>query len=231
MEQETLSTKVRILHAACFLPPVQVMVGSRVIADGLSFGMVSDYQKITDGFRRISIMLKGNAAGSAKDCGSGEDASDTGCSCAWEEIASSTLPFCKGRQITLVICNTMNSISIVPMEETSCCAGRERGCVRFANFSFGDGPFDVLDEDKNIIFSGIMPREIMPFLPAAAGDYEFCLVSTGSEYVPEAECGSGQDGAFEMKVPLSVTPEKNCTACILGGCASTVPLEIKRLES
>lgn len=207
-ENGNLYVKVRVLHAACYAPSVQVMVGSRVIADGLSYAMDSGYSKVMDGFRQVSVINQENG----------------------EEILSDTLPFSAGRQITLVICNTMNSISLVPMEEFFCNAGKNRGCVRIANFSFNDGPFDVLDADGNIIFSDIMPKEITQFLPAEAGDYEFKLVRTGSEYAPEADRLAKEDKDSRLSIFMRVMPGCNYTACILGACASERPLEIMTLE-
>ena len=187
MDQGTLSTKVRVLDVAYFAPKVQVMVGNRIIADGLDYGMLSDYQRVTDGFRRVSVINQESRRKEPAD--SNLEAAG---SFPQEEVISDTLPFCGGRQITLVFCNTMNGISLIPMEELSCYAGKNRGCIRFANFSFGDGPFDVLDADGNVAFLDIMPREITQPLPAEAGDYEFSIVRTGSEYVPESELASGQ---------------------------------------
>lgn len=207
-EQGILFTKVRVLHAACFAPTVQVMVGNRMIADGLGYGTASAYSRITDGFRRVSVINQATG----------------------EEIVSDTLPFSGGRQMTLVICNTMNSISLIPMEELSCHAGKNRGCIRIANFSFEDGPFDVLDADGNVAFSDIMPKEITQFLPAAAGNYEFTLVRTGSEYMPETEQEMGREIDNRTEIFLRVMPGINYTVCILGACGSEKPLEIMILE-
>lgn len=174
MEYGILYTRVRVLHAACFVPEVDVLVGNRPLAEALEYGAASAYQRVTEGFRRVSVICR-----------------ETG-----EQIAAETIPFYGGRRITLVVCNTMNSVVLVVMDETGCNPGRRKGCLRIANFSFGEGPFDIIDAQRKEVFADIAPREITMFFPAGTGKYDFSIVRTGSRY----QCEDQEKNTDERRV-------------------------------
>ncbi len=155
MEQGVLFSRVRVLHAACFAPAVGVVIGNREVVQELRYGEASGYTRITGGFRRVTIVSR-----------------DTG-----EELLSETVPFPEGSQQTLVLCSTMNQLSLVPMPETACDAGKGKGCFRTANFTFDDGPFRVM-QDGDTVFACVAPCSVTSFLPAAAGSYDFWLTRT-----------------------------------------------------
>ncbi|MDE7298978.1 MAG: DUF4397 domain-containing protein [Lachnospiraceae bacterium] len=230
MEQGVLFSRVRVLHAACFAPAVGVVIGNREVVKELRYGEASGYARITGGFRRVTVVSR-----------------ETG-----EELLSETVPFPEGSQLTLVICNTMNQLSLIPMPETVCDAGKGKGCFRVANYTFDDGPFRVL-QDRDTVFACVAPGACTSFLPAAAGSYDFWLAETedcaamaepayggtGTQSMRRPESGDAQvsNSANRMPLPESageiyvrVMPGVSYTACILGACGSDVPLEIKILE-
>lgn len=191
--------RVRILHAACFAGRVKVLVGSRELACGLAYGQVSPYGRVSAGFRSVSVVSE-----------------ETG-----EELLCETMPFHGGRQMTLVLCNTMGCMLLVPMEECLCGERRERACLRAANFSYGEGPFDVSLAEGETIFPYLTQGRVASFLPAVPGVYDFCFRETGADR-------AGRTG--ETLVTLKVAPGVGYTVCVLGTGNAQLPLEVKVLE-
>lgn len=192
--------RVRILHAACFAGKVKVLVGSREMACGLSYGQVSPYGRVGAGFRSVSVISE-----------------ETG-----EELLAETMPFYGGRQMTLVLCNTMGCMLLVPMEECLCGERRERACLRAANFSYGEGPFDVALAQEETIFPYLTQGRVTSFLPAMPGIYDFCFLESGK--------GEQKEAAGGAEITLKVAPGVGYTVCVLGTGNAQLPLEIKVLE-
>ncbi len=192
--------RVRILHAACFAGRVKVLVGSRELACGLAYGQVSPYGRVSAGFRSVSVISE-----------------ETG-----EELLCETMPFHGGRQMTLVLCNTMGCMLLVPMEECLCGERRERACLRAANFSYGEGPFDVVLAEGETIFPYLTQGRVTSFLPAVPGIYDFCFRETGA--------GEEACMAEDIGIALKVAPGVGYTVCVLGTGNTQLPLEVKVLE-
>ncbi len=192
--------RVRIFHTACFAGKVKVFVGNREMASGLSYGQVCPYGRVSAGFRSVSVVSE-----------------ETG-----EELVTETMPFYAGRQMTLVLCNTMGCLLLIPMEECLCGERRDRGCLRAANFSYGEGPFDVMLPERERVFPYLTQGRVTSFLPALPGIYDFCFLKS------EAGEASGEAGA--VKVSWKVAPGVGYTICILGSSNPQMPLEAKVLE-
>lgn len=214
MENRILFVNVRVLHAACFAPDVKILVGNREIVKELSYGAASGYSRIGGGFRRVSVL-------SAAD---------------GREVLSDTVFFPNASQWTLVVCNTMNRLKLVAMEETDCNAGKGKGCIRFANLSFDDGPFDLMNERMSI-FSCVKPCMFTSALPAAAGNYELWLAKSEECLKEYSDDAAGLNTENMLVMPeaagdifLKVVPGRRYTVCVLGTCGQEIPLEIKTLE-
>ena len=217
MEQSVLYSKVRVLHAACFAPVLCVMIGNREVVKELCYGESSGYVRVTGGFRRVSVTCKESG----------------------EELVVETIPFPEGSQMTLVVCNTMNKLSLVVMPEVTCNAGEGKGALRVANYTFDDGPFQVM-QGSEAVYSCVSACTCTPFLPAAAGTYDLWLAKTDSCIeVDEEACSLKSDGADsqkedgvkpEVEIHVKVMPGISYTACILGACDSSVPLDVRILE-
>ncbi len=134
---------VRVFHAACFAGKVRVLVGSRELFCGLDYGQVTDYGKVGAGFRNISVISE-----------------DTG-----EELMCETMPFFGGRRVTLALLNTMGCMILVPMEDCICGEAKGRACLRAANFSCGEGPFDLALASGETIFDTGEGKFVYPGTP------------------------------------------------------------------
>ena len=191
---------VRVLNAACFAGAVKVLIGNRELARGLCYGQVSDYTKVGAGFRSISVISE-----------------ETG-----EELLCETMPFYGGRRMTLALYNTMNGMILIPMEECICSEGRERACLRAANFSYGEDPFDLTLADGERVFSNLMQGRVTSFLPALPGEYDFSVCKSAKmqeEKSREEKC-----------ISLNIVAGVSYTICILDSENKEMPSAIKILE-
>lgn len=202
MERGFQCATIRFLNAACFLPAVRVLVGNREVTGDLGFGEVSDYCRITAGFRRVSVVH-----------------AQTG-----EELWSETMPFPAVEKKTLVICNTMNSVSVIMTEENGSLAGRGKSCIRLGNFSFDEGPFHLLLRDGTPVFKEVCPREVTRLCPAQCGAYEFAL----RRQEDGLDEGMGSRNCLELATEL--TEGRNYTLCVLGAGDEEFPLRFMLLE-
>ncbi len=190
---------VRILNAAHFVGAVKVLIGNRELARGLCYGQVSDYTKVGAGFRSVSVISE-----------------ETG-----EELLCETMPFYGGRRMVLVLYNTMNGMILIPMEECICGEGRERACLRAANFSYGE-EFDLALADGERVFSNLMQGRVTSFLPALPGEYDFSICKSAKmqeEKLTEEKC-----------INLNIVSGVSYTICILGSGNKETPFTIKVLE-
>ncbi len=192
--------RVRVLHTACFAGKVKVLVGSRELACGLCYGQVSEYGRVSAGFCSVSVISE-----------------ETG-----EELLAETMPFYGGRQMTLVLCNTMGCMLFVPMEECLCGEKRGRACLRAANFSYGEGPFDLTLEKEETIFPYLTQGRVTSFLPAMPGVYDLCFCETGTK--------EGQKAADGVGVSMKIAPGVGYTICVIGTGNAQLPLAVKVLE-
>ena len=200
MEKNVQCAVVRVLNAACFVPTVRVCVGSREIAEKLCFGEVSERCRINAGFRRVSVMH-----------------AHTG-----EVLWSETLPFSAGEKKTLVICNTMHSVSLIVTEENGSLAGRGKSCIRLGNFSFDEGPFRLCTKEGSTIFSAVAPREISSLCPARCGSYELV--------VQREEAYEAREGNDSLSLKIELQNATCYTICILGADNEELPLRLVLLE-
>lgn len=192
--------RVRIFHTACFAGKVKVFVGSREMVSGLSYGQVSPYGRVSAGFRNVSVVSE-----------------ETG-----EELVTETMPFFAGRQMTLVLCNTMGCLLLVPMEECLCGERREKSCLRAANFSYGEGPFDFMLPEGKQVFPYLTQGRVSSFLPALPGVYDFCFHETEAEETAQT--------ADNLSITWKIAPGVGYTICIIGSSNPQQPLQIKTLE-
>ena len=192
--------RVRVFHTACFAGKVKVLVGNRELVCGLCYGQVSDYSRVGAGFCSVSVISE-----------------ETG-----EELLTETMPFYAGRQMTLVLCNTMGCMLFVPMEECLCGERRERACLRAANFSYGEGPFDLTLEGEETVFPYLIQGRVSAFLPAMPGVYDFSFCETGTK--------EKQKRAEAAGASIKIAPGVGYTICVIGTGNAQLPLAIKVLE-
>lgn len=219
--------KVRILHAASSYKKLNVSIGSRKSTEKLPFGRVSKYVSILDGYRTVSVI----------------DA-ETGVLIMYD-----VLPFVAGSKVTIVVFSTAAGMELSVISD-NLCRNKLMGtsCFRAANYSFDDGPFDLLLNNMCSIFTDIRTKEVTSFKQAAEGEYNFYVIDTSYNLIPYNHPASLILDKPEIKryileekkmiVPenildISISMKMNIsyTMFIIGGFYPEVPLEAVIVES
>ncbi len=211
---------VRVFHAASNFVPLRVTIGNRTLTNDLAFGKVSGYSRITDGFRIVTVYS----------------------TVSNEVLLRVTLPFTSGQKITLAIINTANGLEIVTVSDTACRnIMNNRGCLRAANLTFDDGPFDIILSDGRMVFSDVRQKEVTSWKQAVPGDYEFYIMETPYgvmpidtmgrlEEMPYITQGRYVDASYLLNFYVRVNAKNMYTAYIIGGYYSVTPLQVVVIE-
>ena len=207
--------KVRILHAAVGFEPIFVVIGNRPLADGLSFGKISSYDRVMDGFGTVMVY---NHTSKEKP------------------LCTSVIPFMAGSKVTLAVVNSVRGMQVIQIPD-NVCRGRskDRGTFRVANLTFDDGPFDITLSDGTLVFSDINVKEVTVLKQALAGDYDFHvsrtpvnLMNTSNAYAQNLQ---SEEGTHHFNFYQRIQPDKMYTACIIGGHNTSTPLQILVIEN
>lgn len=163
----TGTAQVRFLHAATGALPYSVSVGTRTVAPGLRYAEATDYARVADGFRTVTIM----SARSPRSI-----------------LLRKSIPFRANGRTTLVIVNARNGIDLLEVQDNGCVnMPRNAACFRMVNTSYTDMPLDLLLYDGRIVFSDVRFREATTFRRVRPGEYGFYLAATNaSPYFPFA---------------------------------------------
>ena len=151
-------SEVRFLHAAVQSVPYLISIGTRVAARNLRFAESTDYVKVTDGFRTITVM----SAASPRMI-----------------LCRRNIPFRKGEKATLAVINTTGGIDLMMIPDSTCeNHPRSQGCFRFVNLSYNSVPLDVILFDGRVVFSDMRFKEVTTYRRARPGEYGFYIVPT-----------------------------------------------------
>ena len=209
--------RVRILHAAVGFEPIFVVIGNRQFADSLSFGKISSYDRVMDGFGTVMVYNQ-----SSKE----------------RPICTAVIPFMAGSKVTLAVVNSVRGIQVIQIQD-DVCRGRskDRGTFRVANLTYDDGPFDVTLNDGTLVFSDVNVKEVTVLKQALAGDYDFYvsgtplnLRNTSDAYLQDMQQGQ-EDGIQHFNFYQRIQPDKMYTACIIGGYNTSTPLQVLVIEN
>lgn len=156
---------VRFLHAVSDAGPVNVSVGIRTVANNLSFGNLSAYNRIQDGFHSVTVSSSANPN---------------------SIIFRGRIPFNTNEKITLAIVKEGNGYNLVRISDQPC-QNRPavRGCLRAVNLIYNSPPMDVIFTDGRIAFPDVRYKEVSFFKQVWPGEYDFYIAQT--PYSPTAD--------------------------------------------
>lgn len=148
---------VRFLNSAVGYS-VGIRISSLLVCSGLSFGELTNYNLIPDGFRTVRLT---------------------------DENSPSTLylqksvPFRAGDVITLVIVRTATGLDLVQVSDAPC-VNRPTGtaCIRMANMSFDAPGLDLILDGSKLVFTDVLYKEVSMFKQARPKRYVFTIAST-----------------------------------------------------
>lgn len=150
--------EVRFLHAAINAVPVSISIGSRNLATNLRYAESTNYSRVADGFRTVTVM----SARSPRSV-----------------LLRKNIPFRAGERMTLAIINTATGIDLLTVPDNMC-ASRPQGfaCFRMVNLSFNSVPLDLILYDGRVVFADVRFKEITTYRRARPGEYGFYVAVT-----------------------------------------------------
>ena len=150
--------RVRFLHAAVGYAPLNVVVGGRMMANNLTFGELTGYRNVPDGFRTV-VVRSGNGL-----------------------LLRKNFPFKSGETITLAIVNAPSGIELAQINDIPCQnVSRSLSCLRVVNLIYDSQALDMNLYDGRTVFSDVRFKEATPFKTIRPGLYFFYITPTPLE--------------------------------------------------
>lgn len=163
-EQGMGRANVRVLNGAANYGELSVMVGEDVVAESLPFGTSTQYKKIPDGFRIVTVL----AARYPK-----------------RVLSRQVVPFVAGMSFTIALINTVNGIGIQVITDIPCrVMTKKMACLRMVNLSYNSGALDLLLDDGRVVFSDVRFKEVTQYKRANVGKYNFKVVNSPNRPMP-----------------------------------------------
>ena len=158
---ETPTAALRLLHAAAAAGAVQVLIGPRPAASGLSFGNAAGPFRLPCGPHTITLRPAGWGAGPA---------------------ARETVDLAAGEAATLAIVRARGGLALVRVDDLpQGRAPRDCGCLRAVNLVRGAPALDVVLSGGPGIFSGVGCGQATPWRRARPKTYECCAAQAGPD--------------------------------------------------
>lgn len=143
---------------------LMVRIGSAVYVQDLSFGALSPYELVPDGFRTVRIAAAGDPN---------------------LQYLQKTIPFRAGDVITLVIVKTARGLDLVSVSDAPCRAQpTDVGCLRIANMAYDAPGLDLILDDAKLIFTDVRYKEVSLYKQARPRRYQFALAQTAAIPTP-----------------------------------------------
>ena len=163
-EQGMRRANVRILNGAANYGALTVTIGTQTVAEDLPFGTSTQYKKVEEGFRVVTILAS---------------------SYPRRLIYRQVIPFVSGISITLALINTVNGIGIQVITDIPCIEGqRKLACLRMVNLSYNSRPLDLVLDDGRVVFSDVRFREVTQYKRANPGTYNFKVINSPNRPMP-----------------------------------------------
>ena len=148
---------VRFLNSASGYT-LGVRIGASMICPSLSFGDLTSYVMIPDGFRTVRL---------------------TGANGSNLIYLQKSIPFRAGDVITLVIVRTATGLDLVQVGDTPCQNRPEdRACIRMANMAYNAPGLDLILNGNRLVFNDVRYKENTLYKQAWPKRYQFSIAST-----------------------------------------------------
>lgn len=209
--------QVRFINASTYNLPVDISIDETVFFANATFGTVSEYGFIADGFHTVTVR---RATGPRT------------------LLYEQTFPFAAGQMITMILTdNHYGGLDMVSISDTGCYnLPYNVSCFRFANMSYSGSAFDLLVGTGGLIFNNIGFQVVSTYKQAIAGTYRFYVTNAGTVPAPQilpAIIGGGSTGtAAVITQPFIVfdaylAARQNSTAYVIGSpWSSDFPLQV-----
>lgn len=157
---QTAPAAVRLLHAAADEGAVQVLIGPRPAASGLSFGNATGPLRLPCGAHTITLR----------------------CAVRGAPLLRETVDLAAGEAATLAIVRAGGGLALVRVDDLPPDrAPRDCGCLRAVNLVRGAPALDVVLSGGQGIFSGVRCAQATPWRRARPKTYECCAAQAGPD--------------------------------------------------
>ena len=153
--------QVRFLNASTNNFSINIMIDSTTYASNVSFGTITNYSGISDGFHTITIRRS------------------TGLRAM---LIQQTFPFSANERYTMVLADSaQGGVNLVQVPNTSCNnINSNVGCYRVANMAYSGSNFDVMLCSHDAVFRNVNFQDVTPYKQAAAGSYQFYITNAAN---------------------------------------------------
>lgn len=211
--------QVRFLNASTNPFSVDVLVDGSVYLRNSSFGAVSQYNPVSDGFHTVTIRRSSSIR---------------------TIVFQAVFPFVSGQKTTLSIADSPSgAITVFQLSDTGCFSCPNRcGCYRVANMTFPGSSFDIQTPAGDRVFRNISFGQASPYRQTSAGFYRF-FVTEPSGFQPVREIpillqtfltGSFTPPSSLASISVHIQAGKTYTTYLIGNTWSAFRLQALTVE-
>ena len=213
------ASRARFLNAAALPFSVDVLIDGRLFWQNTSFGKISDYIPVTDGFHTITLRRSDRMRA---------------------VLYQNQFPFRGGQKFTFTAVDSPSGgVNLIQLADTGCtCQSCRFGCYRVANMSFPGSSFDIRMANGDTAFSRIGFTQASPYKQTAAGSYRF-FVTEAASLRPIREMpvilqaflsGSLMTPRPLLSYSVNVQAGKNYTTYLVGNTWTSFPFQALTVE-
>lgn len=177
---------IRFLDAATGYDPFVIFVNENMFSNGLSFGELTDYEKVSSG--RLLVTLMGN----------------NGYIYLQKQIEISTNEF-----VTIAIVNTDSGIDIEIVADNGCDRAENMSCIRAANLAHDSGMLNVTIGNQYVNFPNMRYRAVTDFESLWPGLYIYTVSRSMMARFPEF------GKSVLLTAPINLIKNRNYTIYLL----------------
>lgn len=211
--------QVRFLNASTSGTAVNISVDNTSYAANSTFGTITDYARISDGFHTISVR---RATGLRS------------------LLIQQTFPFSAGQKYTMVLVDTAaGGLNLVQVSDSGCSnIAFNTGCYRVANMTYSGSSYDVMLYNHNIVFRDVNFQEVTAYKQAMAGSYQFYITNAANfsilREMPVIVIGASSGGGFFndplVSYQVDIAAGKKYTSYLIGNSWSDSNFRVLTVE-
>ncbi len=213
------NAQVRFLNASTANTNISVTVDNTTYASSISFGTISNYRQISDGFHTISIRKT------------------TGLRTL---IVQQNLPFSSGQKYTLVLTDTAaGGVDLVQVADTGCnTLNTNTGCYRVANMAYSGSSFNVMLYSHDTVFQNVGFQDVTAYKQAMAATYQFYITNSANysliRELPILIIGAAVNGNSYsdplVSYSVDIAAGKNYTSYLIGSSWSDLNFRVLTVQ-
>ena len=153
--------QVRFLNASTNTFAVSITIDSTIYAANSSFGCITSYDWISDGFHTVTV----RRANGMRNI-----------------LLQQNFPFVSNQKVTMVLTDSASGgLEMVRVVDTGCTnLPSGSACYRFANMSYSGSSYDLLLTGGETVFRNVSFQSVTSYKQAVAGSYQFNLANSNT---------------------------------------------------